>query len=137
MAPGSSSSKVSRKRASSDQLREQANRNVRPAKGKLMNKNRLESSGSSVQRPSSPPLPGPATDNLDDDSGDNSEYEQLELEPTDVDDENMDWGEEEKADDYRRMGNHGKGQKGFQRDARMMAVVSSKTPKITVVSRYY
>src|SRR5437588_11892881 len=96
MAPGSSSSKVSRKRASSDQLREQANRNVRPAKGKLMNKNRLESSGSSVQRPSSPPLPGPATDNLDDDSGDNSEYEQLELEPTDVDDENMDWGEEEK-----------------------------------------
>ena len=54
MAPGSSSSKVSRKRASSDQLREQANRNVRPAKGKLMNKNRLESSGSSVQRPSSP-----------------------------------------------------------------------------------
>jgi hypothetical protein len=97
----------------------------------------LESAGSSAQRQSSPQLPGPATDNLHDDSGDNGEYEQLELEPTDVDEENMDWGEEEKADDYRRMGDHGKGQKGVHRDARMMAVVSSKTPKITVVSWYY
>jgi hypothetical protein len=120
------SSKNSRKRASSDQLRDQANRNVRPAKGKLI-KNRLEGPGSSSQRPSSPSLPTPIHV---DDSGENSEYEQQES-PTDVDEENIDWGEE---DEYR---NYGKGQKGFQRDARVMAAAGSKSTVLMVVSGQY
>ena len=127
------SGRKSRKRASSDQLREQATRNVRPAKGKSITKGRPEGLECSSQRPLTPPIPAP----IDlDDSGDNSEYEQQES-PTDVDDENMDMGEEDDANGHRRTGNHAKGQRGFHRDVRMMAVAGSKSAVVTVVGWRY
>ena len=90
--------KVSRKRASSDQLREQANRNMRLAKGKSIAKgrgdyskssnfqNHQERSSSSSQRPSSPNLPPPITDIT---LSDSSEYQQQESSTTDDEEEQM------------------------------------------------
>ena len=127
MAP----SKRSRKRASSDQLRELANRKVRPAKGKSIAKSRLEGSGNSFQKSLSPALPAP----IDlDDSGDddNSEYEQQGL-ATDIDEENMEV-EEDEASDSRHTGSHTNRQRKVSRDARMIATAGSKHPVILVVS---
>lgn len=141
MAP---SGQVSRKRASSDQLREQANRNVRPAKGKSIAKSRggsskgsssrsrPEGSGSSLRRPSSPELPPPITDIIL--SEDNSEYEQQES-STDVEEEHIYIEEEEKENPPRKNGT--KGSKGFSKDARTMvaAVTASGSSVIKIVSR--
>ena len=90
--------KVSRKRASLDQLREQENRNMRPAKGKSIAKSRGDyskgsnlqnhqgGSSSSSQRPSSPDLPPPIPDIT---LSDSSEYQQQEPSTTDDEEEQI------------------------------------------------
>src|SRR5437588_4609251 len=124
-------SKRSRKRASSDQLRELANRKVRPGKGKSIAKSHLEGSRNSLQKSLSPALPAP----IDlDDSGDddNSEYEQ-QGSATDIDEENMEV-EEDEASDSRHTGSRSNRQRKVSRDARMIATAGSKHPVILVVS---
>lgn len=137
MAPNG---QLSRKRASSDQLREQAKRNVRPAKGKSIAKSRggcpkgsnirsrPEESESSSRRPSSPELPPLITDiTLSDD---NSEYEQQES-ATDVEEEHIYIEEEEDRPEKNRT----KGLKGLTKDARTMAaaLAASSSSIIKVV----
>lgn len=128
MAP----SRKSRKRASSDQLRELAKRNVRPAKGgSIAKKSHLESSGNFSQR-STPPAP-PAPIDLDDSGDDdNSEYEQ-QGSATDIDEENMEVEEDEASESHRAKG-HTNRQSKIHRDARMMAMAGSKHTVLMVVS---
>jgi len=114
-----------RKRASSDHIREQAKRNVRPAKGKSVAKGRQESSQSS-SKGLSPNLPTMISDGSDG----NSEFGQ-QGSSTDVDEEFLE-EEEGMAGDYRRKG-HDK--KKASKDARTMAQVASNSSAITVVSR--
>ena len=130
--------KVSRKRASSDQLREQANRNMRPAKGKSIVKSRgdyskssnlqnhQEGSSSSSQRPSSPDLPPPITDIT---LSDSSEYQQQESSTTDDEEEQM------YVEEGRPEQSNGKGSKSMTRDARTMAaaLAAASTNRIKVV----
>ena len=130
--------KVSRKRASSDQLREQANRNMRPAKGKSIAKsrgdyskgsnlqNRQEGSSSSSQRPSSPDLPPPIPDIT---LSDSSEYQQQESSTTDDEEEQI-YVEEGQPEQSNR-----KGSKSMTRDARTMAaaLAAARTNRIKVV----
>ena len=130
--------KVSRKRASSDQLREQANRNMRLAKGKSIAKSRGDyskgsnlqnhqgGSSSSSQRPSSPDLPPPIPDIT---LSDSSEYQQQEPSTTDDEEEQI-YVEEGRPEQSNR-----KGSKSMTRDARTMAaaMAAASTNRIKVV----
>lgn len=127
MAPN----KASRKRASSDQLREQANRNVRPARDRSLAKVSSEGPGNISRKFSSPAITVPVEH--DNSGDDHSEYEQQES-ATDVDEENIHFGEEDGADDPRRTGNRKKAPEKFHRDARMMALAGRKHTVVTVVS---
>lgn len=128
MAP---SSRASRKRASSDQLRDLANRNVRPAIAKSIAKSRQKSSGSTSERQRSPALPIPT--DPDDTADDQSEYEQEES-ATDIDEENLNLEEENEEDDHRRRESHTNTKKKIPREARMMAMAGSRRTEIMVVS---
>ena len=128
MAP---SSRASRKRASSDQLRDLANRNVRPAIAKSIAKSHQKSSGSTSERQRSPPLPIPT--DPDDTADDQSEYEQEES-ATDIDEENLNLEEENEEDDHRRRESHTNTEKKIPREARMMAIAGSRRTEIMVVS---
>jgi len=145
MAP---TGQVSRKRASSDQLREQAKRKVRPAKAKSIAKSRAsgskgsatkgpttksrpEGSESSSRRPSSPELPPPIGEITVSDDSDNSEFEQQES--TEADEEHMYLDDEEDTDDNRHKKNRTKGPKNLTKDARTMALAASRSSIITLV----
>jgi hypothetical protein len=112
-----------RKRASSDQIRDEAKRNVRPAKYKSISKRRPEGHIGSSRR-SSPGLP-PATFNNGSDDNSESRNHHLDLSSTDVDEENM----EESVID-----NGTKGKKKLSKDTRTMARSASSSSVITLVS---
>jgi hypothetical protein len=118
-----------RKRASSDQIRDAAKRNVRPAKYKSITKLRPEGPPS-LSRRSSPGLP-PAI--ISNGSDDNSELDQhYDLSSTDVDEENM----EESVIDHRprQKEDSTKGKKKLSKDTRTMALSASNSSVITLVS---
>lgn len=116
-------SKSARKRASSDHLREQANRNVRPAKGKSISKGRSGGVASSSGRPIEPASPI-------DDFDDHSEFEQHSS-TDDAEDEEI---EEVTENDPRRQESRSKGPKALTKDARVMAKAASSSIELTIVS---
>ena len=114
-----------RKRASSDQIRDQAKRNVRPAKNnKSITKGRPEGFLSSSRR-SSPGLPATISHGGDDNS-------ELELSSTDVDEENIEPKESDR--DHRRKEDGRKGKNKLIKDSHTMALSASRSSLITLVS---
>lgn len=117
-----------RKRASSDQIRDEAKRNVRPTKHKSTTRRRPEGPMSSSRR-SSPGLPPMINTGGDD----NSELEdQNDLSTTDIDEENI---EDMILDDYpRQKEDVTRGKKKISKDTRTMALSAGKPSVITIVS---
>lgn len=120
-----------RKRASSDQIRDQAKRNVRQAKNKSTTKGPVKGPIGSSRR-SSPPLPPTIPERSDPDEGGELENG---LSGTDVDEGNLEEESVPEVHNYPRRKEDGmRGKKNSSKDIHTMALAAGKSSTITLVS---